>query len=155
MDMKKRIGKSRYQFKTPLLWTKVNCQIFKAVLDFYLASTKCWCQERVIKIADVAAEIHSVCALNAETVRFLPPNSSPQQKAHLLFPGRSRFSASRYFNKDITCHDTPSLYVRVGSSASVGLHGAALEHVLINCTFGLRFSPVTTVFKHQAVEEGL
>lgn len=49
------------------------------------------------KTADVAAEIYSVCALNDETFRFLPPNSSPEQKAHLFISKKTQVRSNLIF----------------------------------------------------------
>lgn len=52
---------------------------------------------REAEIGDVAAEIFSVCALNAETFRLLPPNCFPEQKAHLFISNKIQILSKMIF----------------------------------------------------------
>lgn len=100
MDMKKK--KKR---KKPSIYTSSGLPYFghrSQLLDpqsspGFLCSIIKMLVLREGKTADVTAEIYSVCALNAETFRFLPPNSSPQQKAHLFISKKTQVRSNLIF----------------------------------------------------------
>lgn len=116
----------------------------------YLSSSKCWCWEGKIDSCSGCSSVFS--ALNAEACGFLAADSSSRQKTLLfLLLITPKFSASWYFNKDITYCDTVYIW-DLATPQTAELHGAALEQVDINWTFGLYLSPVTRVFKHYTIE---
>lgn len=102
MDMKKKKGKKK---KKPSTYTSSGLPYFghrSQLLDpqsspAFLCSIIKMLVLREGKIADVAAEIYSACALNDETFRFLPPNSSPEQKAHLFISKKTQVCSNLIF----------------------------------------------------------
>lgn len=64
----------------------------------------------------MAAEISSVCALNALTFRVFILNSSLQQKAHLFISRKTQVLSELISYINIKCHGT--VYVRIGNSAN-------------------------------------